>query len=75
MVGIKGGYPTQDLNLLPGLEDGIFKELSTKQTLISLCVCDREAFGCRFLQSAKGYSSENSLSGKGEHFMDSQAVF
>ena len=32
-------------------------------------------FGCRFLQSAKGYSSENSLSGKGEHFMDSQAVF
>ena len=34
-----------------------------------------KAFGCRFLQSAKGYSSENSLSGKGEHFMDSQAVF
>ena len=29
----------------------------------------------RFLQSAKGYSSENSLGGKGEHFMDSQAVF
>ena len=44
VVGIKGGYPTQDLNLLPGLEDGIFKELSTKQTLISLCVCDREGW-------------------------------
>ena len=25
-----------------------------------------EAFGCGFLQSAKGYSSENSLSGKGK---------
>ena len=34
-----------------------------------------EAFGCGFLQSAKGYSSENSLSGKGEHYVDSQAVF
>ena len=29
-----------------------------------------EAFGCGFLQSAKGYSSENSLSGKGEHYVE-----
>ena len=34
-----------------------------------------EGFRCRFLQTAKGYCNENSLRGKGENCMDSQAVF
>jgi len=32
-------------------------------------------FACGFLQTAKGYSNENSLGGKEEHCMDSPAVF
>ena len=30
-----------------------------------------EGFGCGFVKTAKGYSNENSLRGKGEHCMDS----
>ena len=33
-----------------------------------------EGLGCGFLQTVKDDSNENSLSGKGEHCMDSQAV-
>ena len=33
-----------------------------------------EGFGCGFVKTAKGYSNEKSLRGKGEHSMDSQAV-
>ena len=29
---------------------------------------------CRFPETAKGYSNDNSLSGKGEHCVDSQFV-
>ena len=33
-----------------------------------------EVFVCRFPETAKGYSNDNSLSGKGEHCVDSQFV-
>ena len=33
-----------------------------------------EMFVCRFPETAKGYSNDNSLSGKGEHCVDSQFV-
>ena len=34
-----------------------------------------EGFGCGFLKTAKGYSNENSVTGKEEHCMDFQGVF
>ena len=34
-----------------------------------------EGFGCGFVKTAKGYSNENSVTGKEEHCMDFQGVF
>ena len=46
--------------------------LSMKEQASGIC---GEGFEFGFLQTAKAYSNENSLSGKGEACTDSQAVF